>query len=46
MYLYIIYEQVSVKEESKLVDTFWHREKYWRTLLITNSHGMNGMADL
>ena len=22
-------EQVSVKEESKLDDTFWQREKYW-----------------
>ena len=39
-------EQVRVKEESKLDDTLWHREKYWQALLFTNSHGMNSMADL
>ena len=39
-------EQVSVKEESKLDDTLWHREKYWQALLFTNSHGMNSMANL
>ena len=39
-------EQVSVKEESKLDDTLWHREKYWQGLFFTSSHGMNSMADL
>ena len=39
-------EQVRVKEESKLDDTLWHREKYWQALLFTNSHRMNSMADL
>ena len=39
-------EQISVKEENKLDDTLWHREKYWQALLFTNSHGMNSMADL
>ena len=39
-------EQVRVKEDSKLNDTLWHREKYWQALLFTNSHGMNSMADL
>ena len=39
-------EQVSVKEESKLDDTLWHREKYWQALLFTNPHGINSMANL
>ena len=39
-------EQVRVKEENKLDDTLWHREKYWQALLFTNSHGMNSMAYL
>ena len=39
-------EQVSVKEQGKLDDTLWHREKYWQALLFTNSHGMNSMANL
>ena len=39
-------EQVSVKEESKLDDTLWHREKYWQALFFTSSHRLNSMADL
>ena len=34
-------EQVSVKEESELDDTFWHKEKYWQALLFIKCHGMN-----
>ena len=39
-------EQVSVKEESKLDDTLRNRKRNWQALLFTNSHEMNGMADL
>ena len=39
-------EKVSVKEESKLNNTLWHREKYWQVLLFANSHRMNSMTDL
>ena len=39
-------EQLSVKEESKLDETLWHRGKCWQDLLFTNSHGMNSRADL
>ena len=39
-------EQVSVKEESKLNDNLWDREKYWQALLFTNSHRMNSTSNL
>ena len=39
-------KQVSVKEESKLDDTIWHRKKYWQPLLFISSHGMNSRASL
>ena len=39
-------KQVSAKEEKKLDDTLWHKEKYWQALLLTKSHGMNSITDL